>query len=83
MSENYREEMSAKYKNAMALFSEERAEHRKTRAKLSLAVEAIRALVIIDGREIGFRTPHNLPMEMAKSIERKVRAVLTAPSGIV
>lgn len=42
------------------------------------AREALDAMVIRNGREIGYRTMHEIPMEMARKIERKVRAALAA-----
>lgn len=44
--------------------------------RLSRATDALMALVIVSGREIGYRTMHNIPMQMAKSIESKVRRAL-------
>jgi hypothetical protein len=37
---------------------------------------ALDALVIVNGREIGFRSLHGIPMKMAAKIEKKVRAAL-------
>lgn len=50
---------------------------------LLLAREALDAMTIRNGREIGYRTMHEIPMEMAQKIERKVRAALVAIDALL
>jgi hypothetical protein len=62
-------------------YEEERTARKEIKVlshKLKAVTEALDALVIVNGREIGYRTMHNIPMQMAKSIEKKVRVALAA-----